>query len=523
MARPKAANFDLVVPTSGIDNRALIAICAPCHSRRYLLGDNRHDQGELLDKMVPSLLMEGLYHPDGQILDEVYVYGSFTQSKMYQHGVRCSDCHDMHSLKVHGEGNALCLQCHRKESYDTEAHHFHKREHEGKPSQGHLCVRCHMPGQIYMGADYRPDHSIRIPRPDLSLAIGVPNSCSTADCHGDRGLAWVNEQYTKWYGTSRKPHYGEVFAEGRQGNPEMLDELVQIAGDGLLPAIVRATALALLSGYPREKTGKVYTAALEDGDALIRHSAIRNLIHLEPETRARLLQPKLYDQVRAVRIEAAVSLADVPSRMIRPEHRGALERELAAYREVMTYNSDFAPQRYNLGNLARAQGKPDEAIRLYREAIHIDSHFYQAKVNLAMLQNSRGENREAKALLLEVMKEQPTLYEVAYSLGLLLAEMEEYEQAVHWLGEAADNMPDHSRVRYNQALAYLKLQRWEDGEQALLRALGSAPDNREYFSTLANLYMRFRMVDKAKELARTILQKVPDHEIARQVLETLGH
>ena len=97
-ARTPAENYGLEVQTDNSDSKNQIVICAPCHSRRFQLGDNLHSQGELLDVMVPSLLEEGLYYPDGQILEEVYVYGSFTQSKMFQHGVRCSDCHDMHSL-----------------------------------------------------------------------------------------------------------------------------------------------------------------------------------------------------------------------------------------------------------------------------------------------------------------------------------------------------------------------------------------------------------------------------------------
>ena len=46
-----------------------------------------------MDTLLPALLEEGLYHADGQILDEVYVYGSYLQSKMYAAGVGCSDCH----------------------------------------------------------------------------------------------------------------------------------------------------------------------------------------------------------------------------------------------------------------------------------------------------------------------------------------------------------------------------------------------------------------------------------------------
>ena len=47
-----------------------------------------------------SPLSRGLYHADGQMLDEVYNYGSFKQSKMFAAGVTCSDCHEPHSAKL---------------------------------------------------------------------------------------------------------------------------------------------------------------------------------------------------------------------------------------------------------------------------------------------------------------------------------------------------------------------------------------------------------------------------------------
>lgn len=519
MARSKITNFGLTVDTGQSPNNNQISICAPCHSRRYQLGDNLHDEGELLDKLVPSLLEEGLYHADGQILEEVYVYGSFTQSKMYMHDVRCSDCHEVHSLKLHQEGNDLCLQCHQAQSYDTPTHHFHKKEHEGKPSEGHLCVKCHMPGNIYMGIDYRPDHSLRIPRPDLSVTLNVPNSCSTSDCHGDKGLNWVNENYTKWYGNARKPHYGEVLAAGRTAAPENMENLIRLAEDALYPPIVRATALALLNRYPHETTGPVFTRALEDDNSLIRHTAIRYLGQLDRETRIRLLEPKLYDKVKGVRIEAASALASVPQEKLRPENRETFQKVLREYRTAMEYNSDFAPQRFNLGNLEAALGQSDTAISYYKQAIEIDSQFYQARVNLAMQLNQKGKNAEAAKLLRQVVDEQPDFHEVSYSLGLLLAEMGNYQDASHYLGKAADGMVGYSRPRYNQALAFLKLEKWEEGEQALLQALTQDPENREYFMTLINLYLNFRMVDKARSAATMVLKSVPDHQQAKELLQ----
>ena len=38
-----------------------------------------------------------------------------------------------------------------------------------------------MPERIYMGIDRRRDHGFKIPRPDLSRKLSVPNAC--VGCH----------------------------------------------------------------------------------------------------------------------------------------------------------------------------------------------------------------------------------------------------------------------------------------------------------------------------------------------------
>ena len=120
-----------------------------------------------------------LYHADGQIDGEVYEYGSFLQSRMHAAGVTCSNCHDPHNAKLRAEGNALCAQCHLPEKFDVVQHHHHQ-----PGSAGAQCVNCHMPTKNFMVVDARRDHSIRVPRPDLSSALGTPNACS--QCHAGR-------------------------------------------------------------------------------------------------------------------------------------------------------------------------------------------------------------------------------------------------------------------------------------------------------------------------------------------------
>lgn len=520
-ARAKTENYELEVHTNSLDTTDQIKLCAPCHSRRFQLGDNLHTEGELLDVMVPQLLREGLYYPDGQILDEVYVYGSFVQSKMYQHGVRCSDCHDVHSLKRHKEKNDLCTQCHRADVYDSKEHHFHKKVHNGQPSEGHLCVKCHMPGRIYMGADYRPDHSLRIPRPDLSAELGTPNACSAQGCHADKPLSWNIEHYTKWYGETRKSHYGSIIAAGRAYHPDAEADLIHLAEDPLLPAIVRATALEMLRDYPSPASQAALAKALEDDDALLRYTAIRSLEYFDAETRLKRIAPKLYDPVKAVRMEAAMMLSRLPEEELREDDREAFKKGLDDYRSAMLYNADLAAQRYSLGNLAANLDDDPQAIVDYEKAIAIDDQFYPAKVNLAMLYNRRGDNREAEQLLREVVDQEPELYQIAYSLGLLLAEMQQYKDAEVYLGKAAAGMSGYGRVHYNHGQVLLVLDQPKQAEAALLMALSTEPRNQDFFVALVDYYLKSGQPEKARDLAINSLRQFPDHAAARELMQYL--
>ena len=231
--------------TAPLASNEEVETCAQCHARRAILEDGRVAGRPLMDTHEPSLLHEGLYYADGQILDEVYVYGSFAQSRMYRAGVTCSDCHDPHSLDLRATGNALCSRCHLASQYDAPSHHFHPAE-----SPGAQCVECHMPERTYMVVDPRRDHSLGIPRPDLSQLVGSPTACN--GCHTEESVEWAAQVLEGWFGSTaeRRKHFGEAIHAGRIGGPGADTALVALALDGSEPAIARATALSLLSRYP---------------------------------------------------------------------------------------------------------------------------------------------------------------------------------------------------------------------------------------------------------------------------------
>jgi len=521
MGLTETRNFELTVDTRDLDAPGLLRICAPCHSRRSLLDGEIPIRGDAMNGMIPQVLEAGLYFPDGQILEEDYVYGSFVQSKMYRRGVRCSDCHDMHSLKLHREKNDLCLGCHRADTYDTAQHHFHKKVYKGKPSEGWLCVRCHMPGRYYMGNDFRIDHSIRVPRPDLSRELGTPNACNAAGCHADKSVDWSIAHYRKWYGEKRKPHFGQAIAAGRARTAGAGPELIRLADDHLMPGIARATALSLLHGNPSVEARQAFSRALADNDALVRYHAVRGFPAASPEEQARFLAPLLFDPVRAVRIDAAQRLSSVPADLFSPDQRKAFDGGLAEYVQAMEYSADFAASRHNLGILYANLGQIDRARQNYEAAIAIDDQFYPAKVNLAILYNQTGRNRDAEALLRSVLKIRPGDPDVSYSLGLLLAEEKRYGEALGFLKAATRGTPERSRAYYNLGLLQQHLANAPEAERAFNKALTLEPQNLDYLYAAADLYVKTGRIAEARRIAERMIAAYPGQRIGRDLLEYL--
>lgn len=344
-----------------IDRAAQVDTCARCHAHRSRLTAETLPGAPLADELRPTTLREELYFDDGQIKDEVFEYGSFAQSKMFQRGVVCGDCHDPHGLKA-DSSNALCLKCHDK-SLDGPSHHKH--------AAGPSCADCHMPARTYMGADARRDHSFRVPRPDLSLAIGTPNAC-TQNCHREKDDIWAARTVAAWYPGEKPRHFGKIFYRARRGE-DVTEELRTLA-ESNAPAIVRATALELLAAQPKicRETG-----LLNDPSPLVREAALSCGEDLPDAERARYISAALADESRLVRLEAArLSLG-----LNLPKAAAARSELEKRHRSQL----DVADGWFNLGANAEASGDIKAATRYYLEALARDPQFLPAKVNLSRL------------------------------------------------------------------------------------------------------------------------------------------
>jgi tetratricopeptide (TPR) repeat protein len=378
-----------------------------------------------------------------------------------------------------------------------------------------------MPAKDYMVVDPRRDHSLRIPRPDLSVKLGTPNACT--GCHTDQTARWAADAVATWYGPERRqePHYGEVIAAGRAGDASAESRLIALAGNEQQPVIVRATALELLQGYGSEAL-RALAVATRDPEPLLRATAIRGLERLPPEQRLALVAPLLTDPIRGVRTEAARVLASVPAEQLADgAQRQAFAAALAEYREAQLATADMPAGRLNLGVLHIHEGEQEQAVNAYRTAIDMDPYFLPARVNLANLYNAMGRNPDAERELREAIARAPEQGELHYSLGLLLAEDGRLAESADALGEAAKRLPKRQRVHYNYALALQKLGRLGEAETAYLTAERLDRNNPDVLQALVAFYLQQRKWDQAYGYVERLVRLYPDAPEPLQLLRQL--
>jgi len=388
----------------GAGGEVYLQQCAGCHARREPFEAGNPQPGTPFhDAYRLSTLREGAYHADGQILDEVYVYGSFLQSKMYAKGVTCNSCHEPHSAQLRDTGNGLCTQCHSeagnkdfptlsRKIYDDPSHHFHEAG-----SEGAQCKSCHMIERNYMVADGRRDHSFRIPRPDLSVETQSPNACT--DCHSDQTANWAAEAVSQWYPDSknRGPHYGQIIAAGRNNLTGEADNLADLAEYTALPGIVRATALEMLHRAATPELATRLAPLLKDSDPLVRAAAVgvqRGALETERPVRLAAL---LGDPVKTVRIAAAREFLSTRIARMPDSMTADLNKAMGDWQSSLLAKADFPETQVVLAGIGLTTRRMGAALQAFDEAVTLDPQLEQAWVMMVRIHSAMGDTDAARA------------------------------------------------------------------------------------------------------------------------------
>lgn len=482
VADPKGANPFAALPMGPGHQAQELDVCGPCHSRREAFSQVQPAAGPpFADHYALALLTPDLYFPDGQQKDEVFILGSFLQSKMKARGVTCSNCHEPHGGGLVAEGNAVCTQCHnpagndkfpslRKADYDTPEHHHHTAG-----SQAAQCVNCHMPERSYMRIDPRRDHFFRRPDPLQSKAAGAPDVCT--GCHAGKTAEWAAQQIASWKPAGDKGWQDRAayiaFSNGEHSDTTIAD-LTRYALDQEHPAIVRATALTAL-GTAGSLTSADAEQVLKDDDPLVRAAATGALRQIDVQDRIMLLMPLLSDPARSVRQRAAVEIAGAGVAMLPASDDAAYRKGLEDFMDARMANADTPESHVAIGGLALSRRQWDEAATAFTTATEMDPQMTSAWMVLAQLAEARGNPKGAEDALAKGLAASPGNVDMLLARGDVAARQQKFDDALGWYRRAQAAEPQRADVWVASAIGYALTGDRVAAAEAAQRARSLAP------------------------------------------------
>lgn len=432
--------------------------CFACHALRSPLVDGIDANKAFLDQFSPQLLSTPNYYADGQIKEEVYVYGSFLQSKMYGAGVNCLDCHDKHTMKIKVEGNGLCLQCHSAQAYQVKSHHQHFED-----SAGSQCVNCHMPTNRYMGVDDRRDHSFKVPRPHLSTQYDTPNACTS--CHQDKDDQWAEKTLQGWHGKANNVIATELdFIKLQAGQSLNLENHLSIIADGNLPVITRASALQLISRSTQIMSVSLLKPYIEHDEPLLRIAAANAANLLAESERIAILTPLLDDKLKAVRIAAANTLVNSHNMLKDNQFYIKAFNELNDSYEQTSWRGEG---RLNQGLIAVKQNNLSAIEKHFSAAIDIDPNMEAPYINLADFYRSQQREDKVKEVLTKGLSNLETSASLRYAYGLHLIRVKSPVVASVQFKKAMELDKQNPQYLYTYALSLDGLNKTQQGVKVL--------------------------------------------------------
>ena len=491
--------------------RREVETCGLCHARRAQFSEDWIPGRPLSDTHLVSPLSRGLYHVDGQMLDEVYNYGSFKQSKMFAAGVTCSDCHDPHAAKLRVSGDGVCLQCHAPDRYELESH-----THHSVVTPKVTCASCHMPVNTYMVVDKRHDHSLRIPRPDLSVKLGTPNACN--NCHADKSTQWAADEVERWHGPVRKgfQNFAEAFQASRTDSIDAPALLAAVATSPTTPAIARASALSEFQSRVTPANIGLARNGLADPDPMVRIGALDMLDGLPGERVWPLVSPLLSDSSGGVRIRAVSVLAAVPTANQPTSDRAAFERAAAEFIAAQRFNADRPEARSTLGNFYARRRLPADAESEFKAALRLSPQYTPAAINLADLYRQLGRDDDGASVLRTAIASSRPDAGLHHALGLTLTRQKRPDDAIGEFRTATELEPNRSRYAYVYAVALRSSGHNDESMKVLRDNLARHPDDRDTLLALATFNRDAGDIGAALEYVERLSRITPnDPNLAR--------
>lgn len=524
----KLADTGLPATTLPKSQSQEIAMCAACHSRRTALtGDSGPHGADFADHYDLALLRPDLYFPDGQIKDEVFVLGSFYQSKMYGAGVQCSDCHDPHSNRVKMTGNGLCAQCHGRagnarfpqlsgSNYDNYSHMRHQ-----PGTSGGQCVDCHMPERTYMQVDPRRDHRFGIPSPQDTIDLGVPNACTK--CHADRDPEWAVEQLAAWRPDGRQPvsNFGWLFhrVDNDPAHPDNVADLVTLIESPELPEIVRASAIERLSPYAQQLDWAALAPLTQSPSVVERLAAVRLFSNAPPIHAHPVLARALSDEMRSVRIVAARGLLSVPASQMPEDLRPAMQAATQEFFASLESQADHPNTHLGLAGVALGFRNAEAARASVMTALEIDPQLSDAWIMRARIEQAMMRPDLIEETMSDAQAELPDAPEILNFFGNYLFGQRRHEEAERKLSRAYFLSDGNVIFGMDYARLLMVTGRPAQARDVAQRILTQEPDNVEALILMARALGPNDQTSRRKRLIERIRRVAPDLELPEDLRE----
>jgi len=495
----------LVTRSSERKSQMQVEWCARCHSRRTQLTDE-YTYGKVLEHThMASTLDYPLYNDDGTNNDEDYVYGSFIQSKMYKKGVTCKDCHNVHSGELKAPKDNVCFQCHMPNQYQSTDHHKHKVN-----STGASCINCHMPKITVMVVDPRSDHSIRIPRPDISVKTGATNACN--NCHKDKTNEWSLDNFKKWYGNKYDTisHYGFAFNNVRTNKPNSQTDLNLVIKDKNVSNIVLGTAIKYQDYVNNPLAYENLKMALNSKSALVRRSALESLRSLAKEEQQKYALPMAKDTVFGVRYIANSFLYDMATENLSPENQLIIKKARKEYITQLLYYQDRSLGMSSLGVAAIALNKLDQAENYFKKAIETDSLNLIVQVNYADLKRMKGENDACISILKNVISKNKKFSMAYQALAFAYIRIKDKQKALKTFESATKNVPSDPQNYYYLAVILNDLGKPNAAISALKIGLKNNTNNESLLQLSYSIYRDQNQLENANKILEELKKLYPN-------------
>jgi len=201
--------------------------------------------------------------------------------------------------------------------------------------------------------------------------------------------------------------------------------------------------------------------------------------------------------------------------------RGDLANAQRYLEQAVKLRPDHAEAWNNLGMIAAQQDRPDDAVRDFRQALELKPDYVIALLNLGNFYRRQEAYGEGERLLSRALELEPDNPEVNYSVGMLSARENQMDRATQYLQRAIDLRPDYADALNNLGVLFVRQKRYSEAKERFEVCIRVAPNFDQGYLNLARLYVLLDDRARAKETLQALLQKQPEHQVARQTLEML--